>query len=164
MPPEQTSNKSTVTLVVVFIVLAIGIYLLVKNSGLKSGGMGEITQENIVVKNVDINSAESKIPEGFPSNIPIEALEIYTSNSLDYTDRGVIQHSVSYKTHKSVIDKNKEYYNFMVKEGYVLAEVAKTNTDTFKNLYGSKDGDVLTVTMSFQGNRTNVDVVFLDRQ
>ena len=56
----------------------------------------------VVVKRMNTAfESRHKVPEGFPTDIPLELAGITESYSANYTDHGVIQYTVSYASTRS---------------------------------------------------------------
>ena len=122
MLEENKSNKNVVILVIAVIVLVAIAYFLTKGySSQRQNTVApqegpQITKENVVVKNTNLGAAgtaESKLPEGFPSGIPVETAGVMESYSAVYQDRGLTQYAVSFTTDKSVVAVFGEYDLYM---------------------------------------------------
>jgi hypothetical protein len=122
MPPENntnqaTSNRSALLLALAGAVLIIIAYFMLRGPSPKQEEAPSITKENVKVTNVNLASAvspESRLPEGFLRDIPVEFGEIVESYSADYLDKNLTQYVVAYMSSKSVEEKYKEYEQFMM--------------------------------------------------
>ncbi len=106
----------------------------------------------------EAQTPESKLPEGFPSVIPIELANITESYSARYPDRGLTQYTVSFTSFVSANDKYVEYEQYMRSEGYSVV----SNAANF-SLYGRKENDDLSVVIGENNGETKVSLTFIDR-
>ncbi len=175
MPPEQKTynfgekqKKSFLPLIAVLVILFLvifGLSKVLKRDTPQNPTANTPVQEEVVVKKIDLTKATSpqeKIPQGFPTYIPIETGEAYESYSMDYPERNVTQYSLSYVTNASKAVKYKEYVDFMTKNGFEFTKDGKNESAGF--LYGTKNGDDLTIVIASTGTKTSVQISFLDRR
>jgi len=170
MLEENKSNKNVVILVIAVIVLVAIAYFLTKGySSQRQNTVApqegpQITKENVVVKNTNLGAAgtaESKLPEGFPSGIPVETAGVMESYSAVYQDRGLTQYAVSFTTDKSVVAVFGEYDLYMKNAGYAFGPEGRDEARYF--LYGTKNNDDMSVAISSREGQTFVQIGFLDR-
>ena len=168
MPEENTSNKSVVLLMLAVIVLVGIIYFAMKSSSPSESENGEqtpqFTKENVEIKEVDLVSAKSdgeRLPEGFPSSIPLEVKNIIKSTKATYPDRSVASYTIEYKSDKTVSSKYNEYLNFMQSSGYEFTPDGKN--EEAHSLYGKKGRNDLLIVVLDTGQGTMVQVNYLER-
>ena len=159
MTQAQLSRKNTVLLVIALLILLVVAALMTDTSKNKS------TKEHVVVKSPDMQGGgdnSQKIPEGFPVFIPLETEDIVESYSMNYPDRKITQHTVNYRSSKTQDQKYKEYLDFMTKNGFTFGPEGK-NTKT-GTLYAAKNGNDLLVVTTQVGQKTLVQIAYIDRQ
>lgn len=174
MPPEQNmgapvqnSHKTLIYSIIALVILLVVVVFLATISKKSPNGKidkPEVTKENVVVSKVDLNSAsgKDKLPQGFPTFIPVETSDAFESYSASYPERKLTQYTVSYKTSKSVADKYDEYLSFMTKNGFTFTRDGQNKVAG--TLYGTKNGDDLLVVVSKSDDKTSVQISYLDRQ
>jgi len=176
MPPEQKiynasqSSKVNYVYVIIFLLIVLGLIFAFApsfNKNKKTTGPSvdeKAPDENVVVTKVDLKNTtgQDKIPQGFPLYIPLETNDAYESYTMDYKERNLTQYSVSYQTSATVSQKYKEYLDVMTKNGFEFAKDGKNEATGF--LLGSKNNDDLTVVISRSGEKTSVQISYLDRK
>ena len=166
---EHTSIKKLLTLIVVAVVVVVGA-LVLANVKKKDKEVAKIqgtqnSPEGVKVSHVDLAKASTpkeKIPQGLPSGIPLETNNVRESYSAEYQDLNAIQYTVVFTTNSSVAEKFQEYVTYMKSQGYQITHQDKDAA--VKYVYGSKDNDDLSVVISRQGESTQVQLTYLDRQ
>lgn len=101
------------------------------------------------------------LPEGLPienSNL----LKDGTYSVLFPESRQMAQYTVSYWSDSSRKDKFNEYLEYMEKAGFDLGQNGKDTRSM--SLYGIKDNDDLSVTISTLRDKTLVQITYLERQ
>jgi hypothetical protein len=166
MPEESKPNHSVIVLIIIALVLIGVVYFLLKKPSSPDGtNQEEVTKENVVVKNTNLSAAgapEQKLPFGFPKSIPVELDGIVESYSAEYPERSIMQYTISFGTDDSTDTAFSEYSSFMKKNGYVFIENGENKAAGY--LYGTKDNDDLSITISAQNGRTLVQMSYLDRR
>jgi hypothetical protein len=169
MPPQEQnkSSKNVLTIIVVVVILIAVAYLMMGNTAQKpatnsnqpSTNNSQVTKEAITYKAVDLSSG-SKLPQGFPSSIPVESKTIVAADTKVYTDRtpNVVLQTVNYNSSKTVLEKYNEYLDYMTKNGYSFG----TNGKDSKNhtLYGMNGTNSLLVVVSSSGGQTLVQLAY----
>lgn len=157
----HSSRTQIVVLILVFAFLLIVAVVMGKNSYNRPIR----TKENVVVKSTDIKAVTNesdKLPQGFPTFIPVETKRTTESYAMNFPDRKLTQYTVNYTTDKTLDQKYKEYTDFMSVNGFVV----KPSTDTVstKTLFASKGNDDLLIVLSAVGKDTTVQIAYVDRQ
>jgi len=115
----------------------------------------KVTQANIA------ETGTSRLPAGFPKDIPVEEVNVIESYRAVYTEQNVTQYTVSYTSTKSRDALWDMYNSFMKSAGFSLDTSA-----SFKSLgqiSGSKGSDGLSIVLSARSGLTLVQVSYLDR-
>jgi len=124
----------------------------------------EVNNVDISLNQVDVENTENdidKLPKGFPTDIPVELANITESYSTDYKDAGFVQKSLVYTSEKSVAKLFSEYETFMKDSGYEISD--STTDEGYAYLYGSKNGDDLSVVLEGSDGSTIASITYLDR-
>lgn len=90
-----------------------------------------------------INLDFSKLPEKFPSNIPLEDGAEITQNYNATSPNGRLQATRSFVTKKSLTENIDLYTNFLNKDGWKTS--VSSNDTAFKKVTGSKEGKKLII-------------------
>jgi hypothetical protein len=165
--PTKKKGVSFPVLIAIFVILFVIIVLMYgARNNKQSDNTVQLTEEKTVVYKGDtaLGAAGTKLPEGFPSDIPLEAANLKESYRVDYVERGVIQYSAVYESSKTLDEVRKIYVDYMTKAGYVLKSTEPTTTGNY--FYGQIGDDDFTVALSFDSNtrKTTVNLAFLDRK
>jgi hypothetical protein len=114
--------------------------------------VSEEAKKEIEVTKTDITqSGVSKLPVGFPSDIPVEVSNIR-----------VIQYTVSYTSFKSKDALWTTYSDFMKSAGFEIE--ASATSKSLGQISGTKDGDSLSIVVSSHSGVTLAQINLLDRQ
>jgi hypothetical protein len=118
-----------------------------------------------VVHKLDVTAAttpEDKLPQGFPQDIPVNLETIVAGSTSAFTGRTYVQYSVSFLSDRTRAQEYQSYLSFMTNAGYEFGSAGR-NPQQF-SLYGTKDNDDLSITISEQSGKTLVHIGYLDRQ
>lgn len=132
-------------------------------SGVESAkDMGVVTGTVEVVKTSIAETGGSKLPVGFPKEIPVEASNISESYRAVYASKGVTQYTVSYTS----LEKREElwmlYSDFMQSTDYEVD--TNVSSKSLGQITGTKNNDTLSAVVSVHGGLSLVQLNFLDRQ
>lgn len=137
--------------IVAVLILAFVLYKFVGNNRQSS----ELkTPETAVVKKMDVDF--SKLPEKFPTNIPIESGAKITQNYNATTPEGEFQATRSFVTTKTLAENIKIYSNILDKDGWKSKVVV--DDPNFKMISGSKDKKQITISVD-DNKTTNIKTV-----
>jgi hypothetical protein len=171
----QKSNKNLI-LIVVSLIVVLGIAYVISTSPQKEATTSsktdtanehpvqQYTKENVTVAKVDLSktTGTSKIPSGFPKDIPVETANITDSFTANYPDKGVVQSSVSFTTAKTVSVAVSEYLSYMKKAGYIMNnEVMKTSKNY---LLGTLNKSDLSIFVNSNNGKTQVQMTYLSKK
>ncbi len=171
MPVEPKKSQSIVFIVALFIILLIVAFAM---SSLSKKPVSEGTpatsqtptqkpKTEVKVDKVDLTTAQgdARLPQGFPTDIPVETTGAFESYTANYPTRNFTQYTVSYTTTKSVKDTYALYLSYMTKAGYTFRSDGKDEKHGF--LYGTKDNNDLSVVVSTKGTETSVQMSYLKK-
>jgi hypothetical protein len=117
---------------------------------------------NVEVTKADISAgSQTKLPEGFPTAIPIEQASITDSFRAVYKDQGVTQYTVSYTSKKTKDELWTIYTNYLAGASYKI-DAANTNK-TLGSIRASSDKNTISITISSNTSGSKVDVSLLAR-
>lgn len=160
-PQEGRSKTSVIFLILIFALLLIVLYVL--GTSFKKGDVPANTE--VEVTQVDLNQAEGdqRLPAGFPRDIPVEPSGAFESYTMNYTDRGVIQYTVSFNSADSLDALYTTYTDYVASAGFeVISSVSDSSTQ--RTLYASRAGDDINIVISAEeGGSTVVQISYLDR-
>jgi hypothetical protein len=156
-------------LVVIVIALGAGWYVVSQRQPDIDGPVTEevVTDENtkeidgVLVTQSSVADTGSKLPAGFPRDIPVEQSNITESYRAVYTEHGVTQYTVSYTSNKSR-DALWDLYNSYFKSvGYT---VEQGSSKTQGQISANKGSDTISVVLSARGGVSLAQISLLDRQ
>ncbi len=112
--------------------------------------------EKTVIEKIDFSKVENlgKLPEGFPSNIPVEKNNLTESTKITYTEQKTILYSVSFNSARQPEELYAQYKDFLsAKNGFVINNQVKTvERMAFQaTKTGTKDSISVTITPGVQG-------------
>lgn len=115
--------------------------------------------EKSVVEKIDLSKVENigKLPEGFPSNIPVEKNNLIESVKITYTEQKSVLYSVSFNSARQPEELYAQYKDFLsTKNGFAIDNQVKTvERMAFQaTKTGTKDNLSVTITPGVQ--RTNL--------
>ena len=114
----------------------------------------------VTVTKTDILKTGSRLPEGFPKEIPVESINIKDSYRAYYEKVRATQYTVSYTSERTKGDLWKTYSDYMVGEQYVVSAASSKSSG---QISGTKGDDSLSVIITTQNSVTLVQIVYLDR-
>lgn len=173
MPIEPKKSQSIVFIVALFIILLIVAFAMTSLSK-KPASEGtpattetpttKTTKTEVKVDKVDLTTAQgdARLPQGFPTDIPVETTGAFESYTADYPTRNFTQYTVSYTTTKTIKDTYALYLSYMTKAGYTFRSDGKDEKHGF--LYGTKDNNDLSVVVSAKGSETSVQMSYLKKR
>jgi len=159
-----SSNESKVVIPALLLVLVL-VALYFGMNTIKSPSL-EITTSTNSTKNIEVSknmaaASTSVLPEGLPSDIPLEKNHLTESYKALYKDSGVIAYTVSYTSKRSKADLWKMYSDFLTSSGYKIdKEVTNMNLG---QISGSKGRDTLMVVVSSHDQVSIVQLNFIVR-
>ena len=127
----------------------------------------KVKQVNSGVAEVEVTKTDiaqngiSKLPVGFPKDIPVEVPNISESYRAVYASRGVTQYTVSYTSLKTREALWTTYSDFMNSAGYAVDK--ENSSKSLGQITGTKDNDTLSVVLSTHGGLSLAQLNFLDR-
>jgi hypothetical protein len=162
------SPKKLILSTLAVIIVIAGIVLLLtrdRGTGSTAGDAPAGTREKVVVeKAVQTSGSTFKVPEGFPSGVPVEAGGIYQSYKASYTERGTAKYSVSYESSLTVSAKVLEYQNYMQSAGYTISTNTQFQSNGVTSISGKRDADSLYVSITDQAGKVIVRLNYLKKQ
>ncbi len=115
----------------------------------------EVTKTNVV------ESGGSRLPKGFPTDIPVEATTVGDSYKAFYEKVGVTQYTVSYTSNKTKNELWDIYDKFMQGAGYTIQPYSSVKSTG--QISGMKGDDSLSIIISSQKSVSLVQISYLDR-
>ena len=167
MPPETAkgSNKSMLVLIILLAIIVLA-FLLMQNVTKEDGSQTQVlkTEENVEVKEVDLTTTfgENRLPSGFPSDIIVDTASIVQSYTANFPDRKISQHTLSYISEKPAKTVFTEYLDSLKKVGFQFAPNGIDEGNMA--LYGSREGNDLSVVISKSNGQTLVQITYLARR
>ena len=139
-PGSGLTNNQLLKILVVVAVLFLLLYVAIQINTFKNDKLATQPLPAQVQKtNVDFD----KVPEKFPTNIPIESGARLTQNYNAVTPEGAFQATRTFVTEKSLTENIDFYTDFLSKDGW------KTNLSAdqanFKMISGAKDGKKINI-------------------
>jgi hypothetical protein len=155
-------NKNLLVKIFVGVVLVVITVVLVRGYG--ADRSPEVTQEDVVVENIDLSLVEGdvRLPTGFPSGTPVELMGIYDSLRMSYTEIESDLYTVSYTSERSAFEIYGEWQEYLQNEGYSM-EPSKQSLEA-GTVFGTKDGNEMSVAINSIEEVVSVQVVYLDRR
>lgn len=132
--------KNLVVLLIVLLIIIAGGSVWYKKFYVKPD-----TIENVAITNIDLESqiGKDRIPSNFPTDVPVEPLEITESYEMSYPDRGVIVSIVVLETNREKSEIFESYKTSLNNQGYLVGET-ETNPEGGV-LYLIKNGNNLVI-------------------
>ena len=165
----KSSTTKKLLALVVLAAIVVGVAYLISGKDLikKDDNVDENghTKSPIEYKHVDLSKAstpEEKLPQGFPSFIPIENTDVVESYSGQNQDPPLTQYTLTYRSTRTVTQKFNEYLNYLTNNGYTFAEGGRDSRNGY--LSATKENDTLSVVVSRLGDKTLVQLSYVDRQ
>lgn len=122
------------------------------------------TKEDVQLKKTDLanTKGDARIPSGFPKDFPIETDNITESYVMDYTSRGVVQHTVTFTTGLGQKEAFEKYKQTLESAGFKTELGGGGVNISALNAY--KDGDDFSLIVSSSGGITTIQASYLDRK
>ena len=153
---HMNPNKIIIPILLVLVVILAGYFVL------RGGDKAEFPGKSEVIYTELNNPAVSKIPVGFPIDIPVEEQNIKESYKVNYLDVGVTQYTVAFNTELSKEEIRKLYSDMFLAVGYTQdSEKAGKNENV---LTGWRSGNKLNVAISDYDGMQYVTINFIERQ
>jgi len=175
MPPEfdksssETKGKNIAVLLVVLLFVVGIVYFFLNKSILSPAPLPpqveEKSEEAFEIKHKYVmgeSASSSKVPPGFPTEIPIEEENIIESYSVEHKNRSLTQYTVSFNTSRTPGQVYSDYEKYMTEAGYSFGRNGKDPQNY--NLYGTLSNDDLSIYINFKGEKRHIVVGFIDRQ
>ena len=163
MPQTDGTQKETkliISVIVVAVVLVAGYFLLKSNMGVQKEtgltGKSEVIYTDLTAVSL------SKIPTGFPTNIPVEEGGVKESYKINYFDEGVTQYTIGFSSALSSDEIWKIYSDLFLASGFAL-DTEKTSKDKGV-MTGFRDGNKLNIAISDYNSGQYVTINFIQRQ
>lgn len=132
-----------VILVLVVAFLAQGLYMHTwpfGNSGNTAQNNTPLSTEPVFDK--PTSTSKSKVPDGFPNDIPVESYNIVNAYKVNYESQGLTQFTISYTSSKTKDELFDLYYNYMNTANFALT--ANTSRK-LGQVVGTRAGSTLTI-------------------
>jgi hypothetical protein len=152
-------KKSIGFLIGIFALLLILVYVMSVNFSDKD------KKEDVSVSDVNLLTAEGaeRLPVGFPSDIPVEVGGAYESYAMDYEDRGVKQYTVSFVASESFEAAYRLYADYLSQNGFISERDLVFRNQNPETLYGTRDNDDISIVITQNDERVDVQISYLDR-
>ncbi len=157
--------KKLLLVIVIVAALALGGYLFLNRGA--DAPKDETPIENVTKKDgvtvakTDVTKSGSKVPQGFPTDIPIESVNVTDSYKAFYERVQATQYTVNYTSDRDREDLWNMYSKFMNDSGYRI-DVAQTSRG-LGQISGSKGDDSLSIIVTSSNGITLVQLSYLDR-
>ena len=156
----QKETKLIISIIVVAIVLVAGYFLLKSNTEVKKEA--GLTGKSEIIYTDLTSTLLSKIPAGFPTNIPVEESGIKESYKINYFDEGVTQYTIGFSSALNNDEIWKIYSDLFLASGFAL-DTEKTSEDKGV-ITGFRDGNKLNIAVSDYDGGYYVTINFIQRQ
>lgn len=113
------------------------------------------------VKTDVVKTGGSKLPVGFPADIPVESGAIEDSYKGQFSNVKATQYTVSYTSPKTKTDLLALYNKYMTDNGYTIQP--QPTSQTILQTSGYKGNDSLSVVISSQKGISLVQISYVDR-
>jgi len=162
--PLPLKDKELVVAVLVLVIVLVGGYLWYKSaygpSAEPKKDFDVATAGGAKVAFGDVTStARSKLPPGFPKEIPVEQDIVIESYRAVYEEYGFTQYAYTYVSERSFDSLWEEYADFFESSGYII-EAEDEEEGTLK---GRKDNDELTVNIAVNNQRSFVSLNYVEK-
>jgi hypothetical protein len=117
------------------------------------------TNEDLQITKTDLSNSQSRVPNGFPSNIPIESAGITDSSKAESSSE--TSYTVSYTSRKTKDEIWVLYSDFMMGSGYNIDR--QVSSKSLGQIRGVKVGDTLTVIISTRSGLSYVQLSLTDK-
>jgi hypothetical protein len=120
-----------------------------------------VKKDGVTVAKTDVTKSGSRVPQGFPSDIPIESINVIDSYKAFYEKVQATQYTVNYTSDRDREDLWNMYSKFMNDSGYRI-DVAQTSRGVGQ-ISGAKGDDSLSVIVTSSNGISLVQISYLDR-
>jgi hypothetical protein len=162
----QPDGKIKLLLIVLAVLLALvgAYYFFAKHSASQIPAESQVnTFPTSIVTTIDVPNTPvaNRLPQGFPSNIPVENQNITKSFSVAYTGNKSILYVVIYTSSQSVQAKSVEYAQLINSSSFANQQIA---TSTSMSILQATEGNSqLSVTVNSQTKGSSVQISFLNK-
>jgi len=119
-------------------------------------------QEGIQVTKTNVaENGGSRLPKGFPADIPVEMATVVDSYKSFYEKVATTQYAVSYTSKKTRDELWSIYDKYMKDSGYTIQ--TQTSSKSLGQISGMKGDDSLSAIISSQKGISLVQISYLDR-
>lgn len=116
----------------------------------------------VLVTEASLADTGSKLPAGFPRDIPVEQINVTESYRAVYEERGATQYTVSYTSNKSRDALWDTYNSYLKSAGYSIDTTSTSKSQG--QIMGSRENDTLFIIISARSGLTLVQINLLDRE
>lgn len=161
-------SKTRLTLGILLVVIIIGLAYLGYSKYPNIFKQTNLPAEKSVVEKIDLSKVENigKLPEGFPSNIPVEGNNLIESVKITYPEQKSVLYSVSFNSARQSEELYSQYQSFLsTKNGFVIDNQIKTvERMAFQaTKTGTKDSISITITPGTQGTNL-IQISYVSKQ
>jgi hypothetical protein len=121
-----------------------------------------VSDVKVTTAQMNTTTSTLSLPVGFPTNIPVEVLNITESYTAEYKSAGFVQYTITYTSDKTVASKWLEYKDFLTKAGYTLGKEGTNQAQG--TVYGKKGMDEMSVLVATQNKKTTVHISVLQKK
>jgi len=148
-PVDAGKSRVIATVIALIIVLAlVAFWYVQQGKSMLTGGATtqKFSSDNVKVSQVDLSNASgtNKLPNGFPTDIPVELANITDSSTLSYPEHNTILYTVSYMSTYPSEQLYAEYVAYLKQANYIVAQTLKLPAQISIQA-GSSKGSLLTV-------------------
>lgn len=154
-PMGGESHKAIIPIILAIVVIIAG-YLIFKYMNTPHTNMpaGQVTY-------TDLKTSVTKIPEGFPTNIPVEAQNVKDSYKVAVKDSSTTQYTVSFTSSLDKAALWKTYSDLFTSLGYAV-DAGKTSQDSGV-MEGFRSGNKLNISIKPYGSEQYVTINYIAR-
>lgn len=147
--------------VVVALLVWVGLQYMEGGQETANPRANEVTENSgdLEITKIDSTRSGSRVPAGFPSNIPLETIGI--TNAIKAEGAGEITYTVNYLSSKPKDDIWTVYSDFMLGNGYNIDR--QVSSKSLGQIRGTKGAATLTVLASTRNNQTQVYVSYNEK-
>ncbi len=153
---KPNTKKGIGFLVALFALLLILVYVM-------SISFSKDSSEDVATTRIDVADAEGrgKLPDGFPSDIPVETDSVIESYASVYGDQNVTVYATSFQTKRDRTEVFNEYLTFVSEGGYMIYTISD-KPDT-KSIYAKKGDASFSFSLSPMGAESLINLAYLAR-
>ena len=120
-----------------------------------------VKKDGVTVAKTDVTKSGSKVPQGFPKDIPVESVNVTDSYKVFYEKVQVTQYTVNYTSDRDREDLWNMYSKFMNDSSFRI-DVAQTSRGVGQ-ISGARGDDSLSVIVTSSNGVSLVQLSYLDR-